>query len=92
MKRIVIAFAVVLGFTGVAVAAEDGAALYKSKCAACHGQNGEGAKMAPTPIAGMSEADVAKVVNEGKGKMKPVKGLTDEQGKAIAKHVAGQKK
>jgi mono/diheme cytochrome c family protein len=92
MKRMIVAFALVVGMTGVARAAEDGAALYKSKCAACHGQNGEGGKMAPTPIAGMSADGVTKVINEGKGKMKPVKGLTDEQGKAIGDHVAGLKK
>ena len=92
MKRMIVAFALVVGFAGVARAAEDGAALYKSKCAACHGPNGEGAKMAPTPIAGMSDAAVTTVVTEGKGKMKPVKGVTDEQGKEIAKYVAGLKK
>jgi mono/diheme cytochrome c family protein len=92
MKRMIMAFAVVVGLTGVARAAEDGAALYKSKCAACHGPNGEGGKMAPTAIAGKSGDEVAKVINEGKGKMKPVKGLTDEQGKAIAQHVSSLKK
>jgi mono/diheme cytochrome c family protein len=92
MKRIIVALALVVGFAGVARAAEDGAALFKSKCAACHGANGEGGKMAPTPIAGMSADAVTKTVNEGKGKMKPVKGLTDEQGKAIGAHVAGLKK
>ena len=92
MKRTLVALALFLGLAGAAQAAEDGAALYKSKCAACHGPNGEGGKMVPTPIAGMSADAVTKVVNEGKGKMKPVKGVTDEQGKAIAKHVAGLKK
>jgi mono/diheme cytochrome c family protein len=92
MKRIVIAAAVLLATAGVASAAEDGAALYKSKCAACHGASGEGAKMAPAPIAGMAAADTKKVITDGKGKMKPVKGVTEEQADAIAKHVAGQKK
>jgi mono/diheme cytochrome c family protein len=89
MNRIVIALALVLGIAGAARAAEDGAALYKSKCAACHGQNGEGAKMAPNPIAGMSEAEVKKVITEGKGKMKPVK---VDDAKSIATYVAGLKK
>lgn len=92
MKRIVMAAAVLLASAGVASAAEDGAALYKSKCAACHGANGEGAKMAPAPIAGMSADGVKKTISEGKGKMKPVKGVTPEQADAIAKHVAAQKK
>jgi mono/diheme cytochrome c family protein len=92
MKRIVIAFALVLGFAATANAQDDGAALYKAKCAACHGQAGEGAKMAPTPIAGMSEAEVKKVITEGKGKMKPVKGVEPAQADAIAKQVASLKK
>jgi mono/diheme cytochrome c family protein len=92
MKRIVTALALVLGFAGAARAAEDGAALYKAKCAACHGQSGEGAKMAPNPIAGMADADVHKTIMEGKGKMKPVKGLSHEEMDAIAKHVASLKK
>jgi mono/diheme cytochrome c family protein len=92
MKRIVIAFALVLGFAGAASAQDDGAALFKSKCAACHGQAGEGAKMAPNAIAGTSEADVKKVIAEGKGKMKPVKGLEGAQADAVAKFVAGLKK
>jgi cytochrome c len=92
MKRMIVAVALVVGMVGVARAAEDGAALYKSKCAACHGAAGEGGKMAPDPIAGASADSIAKVVNEGKGKMKPVKGLTDEQGKAIGAYVAGLKK
>jgi mono/diheme cytochrome c family protein len=92
MKRIVIALALVLGFAGAARAAEDGAALYKAKCAACHGQAGEGAKMAPNAIAGTADADVKKAISEGKGKMKPVKGVTDEQAAAIATFVSGLKK
>ncbi len=92
MKRTIVALALVLGFAGAARAAEDGAALYKSKCAACHGANAEGGKMAPTPIAGMSADTVEKTITEGKGKMKPVKGVTAEQGKAIGTYVAGLKK
>lgn len=92
MKRIVIAVALVLGVAGTASAAHHGADLYKSKCAACHGANGEGAKMAPTPIAGMAAADVKKVILEGKGKMKPVKGVEAADADEIGKVVAGQKK
>ena len=86
MKRIVIALAAV-AFSTAAFA--DGAATYAAKCKGCHGAAGEGAKMAPTPIAGMDAATVEKAIAEGKGKMKPVK---IEDADAVAEFVAGLKK
>ena len=86
MKRIVTAlFAVAIATSAFA----DGAATFASKCAACHGKSGEGAKMAPAPIAGMSADAVKKAITEGKGKMKPVK---IEDADAVAAYVAGLKK
>jgi len=50
MKKILmitLLFATSIGLGGLAVAS-DGAAIYKAKCAACHGQNGQGTPgMAP---------------------------------------------
>ncbi|HET9599088.1 MAG TPA: cytochrome c [Anaeromyxobacteraceae bacterium] len=86
MKRIVIALAAV-AFSTAAFA--DGAATFGSKCAACHGKSGEGAKMAPTPIAGLPADQVKKAITEGKGKMKAVK-IDDAD--AVAAYVAGLKK
>jgi mono/diheme cytochrome c family protein len=88
MKRIVTALAVL----AVATAAyADGAADYAKKCAACHGKAGEGAKMAPKPIAGMSADEVKKAITEGSKdkKMKPLK-VDDADG--VAAYVAGLKK
>jgi mono/diheme cytochrome c family protein len=86
MKRIVIAlFAVAFATSAFA----DAAATYASKCAACHGKAGEGAKMAPTPIAGTPAAQVKDAIEKGKGKMKPVK-IEDADG--VAAYVAGLKK
>ena len=86
MKRLMTAlFAVALATAAYA----DGAATYKQKCAACHGANGEGAKMAPNPIAGTSKDAVAKTIKEGKGKMKPV---TIDNADEVAAYVAGLKK
>ena len=85
MKRIVTALAV-LGFATAAFA--DPAATYAKKCAACHGKAGEGAKMAPEPIAGMS-ADKVKKSFDGVGKMKPVK---IDDAAEVAAYVAGLKK
>ena len=86
MKRIVTALAAV----AVATAAyADGAATYASKCAACHGKQGEGAKMAPNPIAGMPADAVKKAIAEGKGKMKPQKVDNADE---VAQYVASLKK
>lgn len=83
MKRL-LAFALLASLAGAAQA--DPAAVFKSKCALCHGAAGKGTKLAPTPIAGAA-ADVAKkAITEGKGTMKPVK-VDDPDG--VAAHVAG---
>jgi mono/diheme cytochrome c family protein len=92
MIRIVTAIALAFGVATAAHAAADGAALFKTKCAACHGQNAEGAKMSPNAIAGTPEATVKAAITTGKGKMKPVKSVSEEEADAIAKHVAGLKK
>ena len=86
MKRIVTAL-FVAAFAAAAYA--DGAATFASKCAACHGKQGEGAKMAPNPIAGMPAADVEKAITEGKGKMKP---QTVDNADEVAAYVASLKK
>ena len=64
--------------------AEAGKAIYASKCRTCHGPDGQGnanmAKALKTEIKplsdpevqGMSEADIKKIIMDGKGKMKPV--------------------
>lgn len=74
--------------------AEDGAALYKSKCAMCHGAVGMpnaamaksmGVKPASDPaIQALTLAQVSAAIKNGKGKMKPVAGLTDDQVKSVA--------
>ena len=68
---------------------EAGAAIFK-KCAMCHAKDGTGnEKMAAmlkveirdlgsAEVQERSDEDFAKIVKEGNGKMKPVKGLTDD--------------
>ncbi len=70
--------------TAWAADAEAGKAIFASKCKTCHGADGQGnpgmAKVLKTEIKpltdpevhGMSEADIKKIIAEGKGKMKPV--------------------
>ena len=90
MKRIPIILVALAMVMSSAAFAEDGAALYKAKCAGCHGAAGEG-KMGPA-IKGKD--NVADVITKGglKGPhAKPMAGLTDEQAKAIGDYVASLK-
>jgi cytochrome c2 len=69
----------------------DGKAVYTKKCATCHGAAGEGkeaiAKMMKVEIRPLgskeaqahSDADLKKIIAEGKGKMKPVTGISDKE-------------
>jgi len=84
-----LAVVVVAAFATLARA--DGADTYKAKCAMCHGADANGGAMYKKPIRGLAEADVLKMIKEGKGKMKPVQ-LSDDDAKAVAKFVAALKK
>lgn len=95
MKTIVAALALLLSAVP-ALAAEDGAAAYKAKCAACHGPDGKGdvpmgKALKVKSLVGIkdSTAEIEKVVAEGKPgtKMVAVKGLSPEQVKAVAAFV-----
>jgi mono/diheme cytochrome c family protein len=88
MKRFTIVLAALAMMMSTAAFGQDGAALYKAKCAACHGAAGEG-KMGPSLKT--SKANIEDVVTKGGMKgphAKPVAGVTDDQAKAIAAFVA----
>src|SRR5271165_1982819 len=69
--------------------AEDGAALYKAKCAMCHGPDGAGKPAAKIPslvsdeAKKMSDADFIKTVQTNPKHAALAKALTDDQLKAI---------
>ncbi len=73
--------------------AEDGAALYKAKCAACHGADAAGkpAMKAPSLIGDeakkKSDADLTKAVAETAKHPAPVKGLAADDVKAIVAYI-----
>src|SRR5262245_36034988 len=90
---VAVALIMTVVLTGVAAAAGDAAAgkeVCAKKCASCHGTGGEGkdaiAKMMKVEMKNLgskevqakSDADLAKIVKEGVGKMKPTAGLTDK--------------
>ena len=82
-------------------AADPGADLFKSKCAMCHGPNGDastpmakGLKVKPmndAEVQKLAEADIVTIVTKGKGKMKPVSSVTPDQAKEVAKYVKSLK-
>jgi len=90
-------FVALLAFAStLAWSAEDGAALYKAKCAMCHGPAGEG-KVGPA-LKGtkLSDADISGLLTKGAaGKKAPhskaVAGLTDAQATAVAGYVKSLK-
>jgi mono/diheme cytochrome c family protein len=78
-----------------AAAAPDGKALYASKCAMCHGQDGVPKKMG-TGSKAFGDAEFKKTatpesiladIHDGKGKMKPVKSVSDDEAMAIARYI-----
>ena len=88
------AFVLALG-SATTQGAEDGAKLYKAKCAGCHGPAGEGKPAMKAPALKGTTWDADKIVAHiTKGETdskpphnKPVAGVKDEQAKAIADFV-----
>jgi len=73
--------------------AEDGAALYKAKCAMCHGPDGAGKPAAKIPslispeAKAKSDADLTKAIAETAKHPAPVKGLGADDAKAIVAYI-----
>jgi mono/diheme cytochrome c family protein len=91
MKRYTMFVALLALASTLAWSAEDGAALFKAKCAGCHGAAGEGkpAMKAP-PLKGKSEADVTAVLTKGgkTGIHSKAFAVTADQATAVAGYVA----
>ena len=89
--------AVVLTIPNVWAADQGTSDLYKAKCQSCHGADGKataigkklGAKDFQDPdTAKLSDAEMAKIIEQGKNKMPPYKGkLTDDQIKALVSYI-----
>jgi mono/diheme cytochrome c family protein len=98
MKRLVFAVVTIalLAIPLAAWAAEDGAALYKSKCVICHSADGKGKPDKYPAVAGsaMTPEKIAELLEKGvAGKKaphaKPIAAITADQAKAIAAFVKG---
>jgi mono/diheme cytochrome c family protein len=94
-RYLVIVGALLLFASAASWGAEDGAALYKKRCAGCHGASGEGKPGMKAPAVKGTTMDVDKLVEHlTKGEAtskaphnKGMSGLGDEQAKAIAEYV-----
>jgi mono/diheme cytochrome c family protein len=87
---LVIALALFVALPSLSWAAEDGAALYKAKCSACHGPDAAGKPVLKAPaIKGKSDADIKKAF--ANPKHAGVKSLNDAQIKAIADYLGALK-
>jgi mono/diheme cytochrome c family protein len=93
MKRIpvvllVVAVALLLAPAVFADAGPDGQAIFKAKCAMCHGADGKGQTtmgknlhlkdMSSDEVQNMKNADMQKVISDGKGKMPAYKDKLDQ--------------
>jgi mono/diheme cytochrome c family protein len=92
--RSLVVLAAAICLTGsLSFAQSAGEATYKAKCAMCHGATGTpsagmakamGIKAASDPdIKKLTADEVTAAVKNGKGKMKPVAGLSDDQVKDV---------
>jgi mono/diheme cytochrome c family protein len=75
--------------------AQDGSATYKAKCAMCHGA--DGTKIASHDLQGAaaqgtSDADLAAIITNGKGKMPASKSLKPDQVTALVAYLRTLKK
>lgn len=105
MKRSVVLVLAILLIAPAALAdaTADGAAIFKSKCAMCHGADGKGQTgmgksmnlrdLGSAEVQKQSDADLAKITAEGKGKMPAYKSkLSAEEITAVVKHMRTFKK
>ena len=76
-------------------AAQDGAALYKKKCASCHGVNGEGKSKMKAPVlkgTNLEVSQIAQHITKGEAGSKAphnkgIPGVSTEHAKAIAEYI-----
>lgn len=99
--RTQLVLAVVFATAGTMAFAQSGEATYKAKCAGCHGATGTpsagmakmmGIKAASDPaIKALTVDQIIATIKNGKGKMKPIAGLSDSDTKDVATYYKGLK-
>ncbi|MBA3913837.1 MAG: c-type cytochrome [Acidobacteriales bacterium] len=98
MLIVTIAVALFILIPNLSWAADDGAALYKTKCAMCHGADAMGKPAAKIPslvsdeAKKMSDADLEKAVMEKPKHAGVAKSLTPDQTKMIVTYIRSMQK
>lgn len=100
MKRLFLVTALAGSFLFCGNAFADATKVFNAKCASCHGKDGLGKtpmgeknKSPDLTKSKMSEADITKVINDGKGKSPVFKGkIPDADIAEVAKLVKGLQK
>jgi mono/diheme cytochrome c family protein len=98
---VMIAVALFLILPNLSWAADEGATIYKAKCAMCHGADlaGKPAAKAPSLVSDdakkLSDADLADMITNGGKDKKPMhafgnKGVTPDQVKMVVAYIRGQ--
>jgi cytochrome c6 len=101
MRKTVLISLIIMAVAGAAFA--DGAAVFTGKCAMCHGKTGAGdtgmgksmklRDFATADVQKQTDADLAKIVSDGKGKMPAYKGkLSDDEIKGVVAFIRTLKK
>jgi len=104
---ILLALAFTLAIAAAPALAADAAAgktVYTSKCQVCHAADGAGNQnlgkamgvtlkpLGGADVQGMSDDDLKKVITAGKGKMKPVSGVSGADGDNVVAYIRTLKK
>src|ERR1035437_72409 len=95
--RIRIAAVVLMASFSAMALAEDGSALFKTKCAICHGADGQGKPKMGAKLVGTAKTEdqiIALLTKGGAEKgihVKPMNGLSADQAKAVATYVKSLK-
>jgi mono/diheme cytochrome c family protein len=93
-----IAVALFIVIPNLSWAADDGAAVYKAKCAACHGADARGRPAAKIPslisdeVKKMSDEDISKAVTEKPKHAGVARSLNPDQVKAVASYIRSLQK
>ena len=94
MLMIATVAAVVLSLS-LSARAQDASGLYKSKCAMCHGADGSkltAHNLQTADVQKLSDAELADVITNGKGKMPSYKSLKPEEVKGLVAYIRTLKK
>jgi cytochrome c6 len=100
-RRLALLGALAAMFAIPSVSAQDASALFKSKCAGCHGADGTGSAMGKkmgahdftsADVQKMSDAELTDIINNGKNKMPKYASLKPEEVKGLVAYIRSLKK